>query len=325
MSMIYAILKNNVRSDFMKIDRLIAIIMILLEREKVSAKDLAKMFEVSPRTIYRDLESINQAGIPIAATSGPGGGAEILKTYKVEKRLFSTSDITTLLMGLRSIQSNIPGDKIIGTLAKVKGMVPPEKQKELNFRANQIKIDATPWLHAGGLSDRIEAIKSAMERQSLLRFDYRDIRNEKSSRTIEPYRLLLKSEDWYIQGFCLTRNDFRTFKLIRIDNIYILEQTFEIRDFSAEILDNVQFNDEKLVPAKLRIHEKIRDMIVVRFGEDCLTPDGKEYYIAEIHLPIDDLACHYLMGFGNNCVCLEPEAMREKMCELSEKIYCFYH
>lgn len=309
----------------MKIDRLIAIIMILLEREKVSAKDLAQMFEVSTRTIYRDLESINQAGIPILATAGPGGGAEILKTYKVEKRLFSTADITTLLLGLGSIQSNIPGDAIVNTLAKVKGMIPPDKQKEFQFRANQIKIDVAPWLQAGGLSDTIETIQTALEHQFCLRFDYRDIRNQKSNRKIEPYRLLLKGEDWYIQGYCLLRNDFRTFKLLRMQNIGILEQTFEIRDFPAESLDTVVFNDKRLVAAKLRIHEEIRDMIIARFGEACLIPDGAKYYIADIHLPIDDLACRYLLAFGNKCVCLEPEAMREEMRKLAEEIYCFYH
>lgn len=309
----------------MKIDRLIAIIMNLLERDKVSAKELADMFEVSPRTIYRDLDSINQAGIPVMTTSGPGGGAEILKTYKVEKRLFSTTDIAALLMGLGSIQSNISSNEIVNTLAKVKGMVPPEKQKELSFRTNQIKIDATPWLHAGGLSGTIEIIKMAMEQQCLIRFNYRDIRSHKSRREIEPYRLLLKGEDWYIQGYCIMRNDFRTFKLLRMENICILEQTFEVRDFPTEKLDNIQFNDNRLVAARLRIHEEIRDMIVARFGESCLTADGCEYYIAEVHIPVDDLAARYLLGFGNKCVCLEPKAMREKMCKLSEEIYSFYH
>lgn len=284
----------------MKIDRLIAIIMILLEREKISAKELADMFEVTPRTIYRDLESINQAGIPILSTTGPGGGVEILKTYKVEKRLFSAQDITTLLMGLGNIQSNLPNEKIVGTLAKVKGMIPPEKQKEFDFRASQIKIDAAPWLHAGGLSNTIETIRIALEQRQLLCFDYRDIRNQISHRQIEPYRLLLKGEDWYIQGFCLMRNDFRTFKLLRMQSICILEQVFEIRDFSAERLDSAQFN------------------------EIDLTPDGEEHYIADIHLPIDELACRYILGFGNQCVCLEPQALRDKLRIVSEEIFCFY-
>lgn len=309
----------------MKIDRLISIIMILLEQEKVSAKSLSEMFEVSPRTIYRDLEAINQAGIPILATSGPGGGAEILNTYKVEKRLFSTSDLTTLLMGLGSMQSNLPSNEIVGTLAKVKGMIPPEKQRELTFRANQIKIDISPWLNAGGLSETIETIKIALQQCRLLRFDYRDIKNQSSERRIEPYRLLLKGEDWYVQGYCLARKDFRTFKLLRLKKICILAQTFDIRDFPAERLDNARFNDKHLVQAKLRVHEDIRDQIVARFGEDCLTPEDKEHYIADVHLPVEDLACCYLLGFGNKCVCLAPEQLRAKMQQLSTEVYDFYH
>lgn len=308
----------------MKIDRLIAIIMVLLEQEKISAKKLAELFEVSPRTIYRDLDAINQAGIPILTTSGPGGGAEILNTYKVEKRLFSTSDITALLMGLGSMQSNLPSREIVNTLAKVKGMIPPEKQKEFAFRANQIKIDVSPWLNAGELSSTIETIKTALQHSQLLRFEYRDVRNQKSQRQIEPYRLLLKGEDWYVQGYCLTRQDFRTFKLLRVDSISVLEEMFTPRDFPAERLDQALFHQKSLVPAKLRIHESIRDAIVARFGEDCLTPNGAEYYIADIHLPVDDLACRYLLSFGDKCVCLEPDEMRERMYEASAAIHAFY-
>jgi predicted DNA-binding transcriptional regulator YafY len=309
----------------MKIDRLIAIIMVLLERDKVSAEKLAEMFEVSTRTIYRDLDSINQAGIPILTTSGPGGGSEILKTYKVEKRLFSTSDITALLMGLGSIQTNISSEQIVGTLAKVKGMVPPEKQKEMDFRVNQIKIDLTPWLHARHLTETIEIMKTALEEKRLLRFEYRDFKNSKSHREIEPYRLLLKGEDWYIQGYCLNRNDYRTFKLLRIQNLSILDTNFQLRDFPAERLDDSQINDKSMVPVRLRVHEDIRDLIVARFGENCLTPDGASHYYADIYLPIDDMACRYLMGFGNKCECLEPEELRERMSKMVGEVYKFYN
>ncbi len=309
----------------MKIDRLIAIIMVLLERDKVSAEKLAEMFEVSTRTIYRDLDSINQAGIPILTTSGPGGGSEILKTYKAEKRLFSTSDITALLMGLGSIQTNISSEQIVGTLAKVKGMVPPEKQKEMNFRVNQIKIDLTPWLHAGHLTETIEIMKTALEEKRLLHFEYRDFKNRKSHREIEPYRLLLKGEDWYIQGYCLNRNDYRTFKLLRIQNLSILDTNFQLRDFPAERLDDTQINDKSMVPVRLRVHEDIRDLIVARFGENCLTPDGASHYYADIYLPIDDMACRYLMGFGNKCKCLEPEELRERMSKMVGEVYKFYN
>lgn len=309
---------------YMKIDRLIAIIMVLLEREKVNADELAKMFEVSKRTIYRDIDSINLAGIPVAAVSGPGNGICILKSYKVEKHLFSTTDITTLLMALGSIQSNLPSQEITNALAKIKGMVPLEKQEELNFRTNQVKIDLSPWFSAGSSLDKINTIKKAMEQQFCLKFEYRDSKNNKSVREIEPYCLRLKSEDWYIQGYCLLRHEFRTFKVLRMQNICITEDYFECRKFSAEEMELAHFDDKNLSSVTLRIHERIRDKIVSRFGEECLTPDGLNYYIAQVLMPIDELASCYLMGFGDQCECLEPEEMRQIMYQVSKRINSMY-
>ncbi len=107
-------------------------------------------------------------------------------------------------------------------------------------------------------------------------------------------------------------------------NVCMVEQTFTIRDFPFEEMDAAQFTDINLVPAKLRIHEAIKDTFVARFGEDCLTSDGTEYYIADVHLPVDDLACSYLLSLGNKVVCLEPEILKEKMQNISKQIYDLY-
>ena len=104
----------------MKVDRLVGIIMVLLEKEKIGAKALSDMFEVSLRTIYRDIETINVAGIPIRSTPGLGGGFEIMEEYKVDKTVFSSSDLATILMGLSSVSTMMTGDEIVNALAKVK-------------------------------------------------------------------------------------------------------------------------------------------------------------------------------------------------------------
>jgi predicted DNA-binding transcriptional regulator YafY len=118
----------------LKIDRLISIIMILLERKKISAVKLAEMFEVTPRTIYRDIETINLAGIPIITYPGINGGVGIMEEYKIDKKLFTTSDIATLLMGLGSISNAMSNDEIINTLAKVKGLVPAEQIRDIELK-----------------------------------------------------------------------------------------------------------------------------------------------------------------------------------------------
>ena len=130
----------------MKIDRLVSIIMILLDKKRIGAQELADMFEVSPRTIYRDIDTINMAGIPVHSTSGVGGGFEIMESYKIDQKIFSTADLSTLLMGLSSLSGMIRGNELVNALAKVKSFIPADKAKDIEVKANQINIDLSPWM-----------------------------------------------------------------------------------------------------------------------------------------------------------------------------------
>jgi predicted DNA-binding transcriptional regulator YafY len=129
----------------MKIDRLVSIILLLLEKERIGAQELADMFEVSPRTIYRDIDSINMAGIPIRATSGVGGGFEIMQQYKIDKKVFSSADLSVILMGLSSLSNMMRGDELVSAFAKVKSFIPAERAKEIELLTGQITIDLAPW------------------------------------------------------------------------------------------------------------------------------------------------------------------------------------
>jgi predicted DNA-binding transcriptional regulator YafY len=138
----------------MKIDRLVSIIMILLEKQRISARELAKMFEVSARTIYRDVEAINMAGIPVMSTSGSGGGIEIMSRYKLDKKIFSTDDLSALLMGLTNLSGMVRGSEVANAIAKVKSFIPSEKAKSIELKASQICIDLTPWEGNGNIYRR---------------------------------------------------------------------------------------------------------------------------------------------------------------------------
>ena len=308
----------------MKIDRLIAIIMILLERDKVNAEELAKMFEVSVRTIYRDLDSINQSGIPVTAIPGPGNGISILNTYKLDKHLFSTSEITAMLSALDSIKSNLPAKELNTAFAKVKGMIPCGLQKELAFKANQIKIDFSPWIYSDSMKKRMHLIQQAMDKQYHLSFEYRDNKNQSTVREVEPYHMLLKGEDWYLRGFCLSRQEFRTFKILRMKNMNTIERIFEIRDLPLTPTDHVQFTGEALVSVRLRIHEDICDKIISRFGEECLSSDGPDHFTAQITMPVNDLAADYLFSLGDKCECLSPPEMKDRLCKTASNILSMY-
>ena len=122
----------------MKVDRLVSIIMTLLDKERIGAQELADTFEVSPRTIYRDIEAINMAGIPIRSISGVGGGFEIMPEYKLDKKVFSTADLSIILMGLSSLSNIVRGNDLVNAFEKVKSFIPAEKAKEIEIKTNQI-------------------------------------------------------------------------------------------------------------------------------------------------------------------------------------------
>lgn len=127
----------------MKIDRLVSIIMVLLDKERIGAQELADMFEVSPRTVYRDIDTINMAGIPIRSIPGVGGGFEIMQKYKIDKNVFSADDLSAILMGLSSLSDMIRGNELINALAKIKSFIPADKANAIELKANQIYIDSS--------------------------------------------------------------------------------------------------------------------------------------------------------------------------------------
>ena len=184
----------------MKVDRLVSIIMILLDKKRIGAQELADLFEVSPRTIYRDIDAISMAGIPVCSISGVGGGFEIMQEYKMDKKVFSADDLSALLMGLSSLSNIVRGDELVHALTKVRSFIPADRAKDIELKVNQICIDLSPWTGNSSIQPYLEIIKSALQENRLLSFEYTAHHGNKTARTVEPYQLGLKSSHWYLQG-----------------------------------------------------------------------------------------------------------------------------
>ncbi|MET3211481.1 UNVERIFIED_CONTAM: putative DNA-binding transcriptional regulator YafY [Paenibacillus sp. PvR008] len=297
----------------MKVDRLISIIMVLLERKKISAKSLAEMFEVSLRTIYRDIETINIAGIPIASSPGVGGGFHIMENYKVDKKVFTTSDITALLMGLGSISPMLSNKEMVNTLAKVRSLIPTEQANEIELKSNQIMIDLKPWMGNKNLQPFLDMIKKALQKQAVLSFHYSDRKGQMSVRKIEPYKLALKENHWYIQGFCLNKQDFRLFKLSRISNLEMLDATFVRRELPAAISEFTNIMSKKQSVIKLLIHESIKDRLLDYCSSEHIIAYEDNQFIVHFPFIADDFGYNLLFSFGDKCECLEPPEVRAEM------------
>jgi len=297
----------------MKVDRLISIIMVLLDRECVAARELADMFEVSPRTIYRDMDAINMAGIPIRSTPGVGGGFEIMRQYKVDRRVFSSADLSAILMGLSGLSDMMRGDELAGALAKVKSLVPADKAKDIELKVGQIHIDLSPWMGNENIRPYFEIVKTALQEGRLLSFEYVDHHGSRTTRTAEPYRLVLKGGHWYWQGYCRMRNDFRLFKLSRMSNLRMREESFAPRDCPGPQLDLSGVLATMQTEIEIRIHRSVMDRVLDYCAYEHFMPDGEEHYIVSFPFIENDYHYDLLLGLGDRCECLAPSHVRAEM------------
>ncbi|KAF5049678.1 WYL domain protein [anaerobic digester metagenome] len=308
----------------MKVDRLVSIIMILLDKERIGAQELADMFEVSTRTIYRDIDAINLAGIPVCSTSGVGGGFEIMPKYKIDNKFFSTADISAILMGLSGLSNMIRGDELANALAKVKSFIPADRAKDIELKVNQIYIDLSPWMGNRNIQLYLEIVKTALQESRLLSFEYVAHHENKTARTVEPYQLVLKSSHWYLQGYCHKRSDYRLFKLSRISRLQIQEETFTPRDYQKPILDFAEILETMQTKIKIRIHKSVMDRVLDFCSYEDFSPDGNEHYIVSFPFIENDYYYNILFSFGDKCECLEPLYIRTEIKRRIQDIAILY-
>ena len=308
----------------MKVDRLVSIIMILLEKERIGAQELAEMFEVSPRTIYRDIDAINMAGIPVRSTSGVGGGFEIMQKYKLDKTVFSTADLSAILMGLSNLSNVMRGDELVNALAKVRSFIPADRAKDIELKANQICIDLSPWMGNRNLQPYLEIIKAALQQSRLLSFEYADRHGNQTVRTAEPYQLVLKSSHWYVQGYCHKRNAFRLFRLSRMANLQMEEEIFTPRDYEKPQLDFADILETMQTHIKIRIHRSVMDKVLDYCAYENFSTDGDEHYIVNFPFIENEYYYDILLSFGDKCECLEPPHIRAEIKRKIQDIAAIY-
>ncbi|AVQ30060.1 helix-turn-helix transcriptional regulator [Fusobacterium varium] len=308
----------------MKIDRLLSIIMVLIEQNKISASKLAEMFEVTPRTIYRDIETIQAAGVPIVTYTGTNGGIGILENYKIDKKFFTKEDMITIMTGLGSISSSVTNSGLNKVLTKLQSLIPEDHTQEIKLKSGQVVIDLTTWSGNKKLQANLIKIKEALNQRRYLIFKYLDGNGKSTERKVEPYQLLWKEEKWYINSYCTMRNDFRLFKLSRISYLKVLDETFSLREFDMEEL-RMNWSEKRILNIKLLADVSLKEKILERCEEENITYCGKNKMIVEFPFVDDDFGYELLLSFGNKCECLEPIEIREKLIEKIRNMLHIYN
>jgi len=289
----------------MKMERLIAIIMLLMERETVSTRELAERLEVSRRTIFRDIDTLGMAGVPVVVTRGANGGVGLMKSYKVDKKLFTPKDVQSLIASLRSYHQLLADKEIAGTLTKLQSLEEPA-------RYAHVSVDLEP--NAGNRSMRslLKRIETAIQDRRYLLFHYTDKNGKDTFRQAEPYQLVFKESSWYLQAFCAERQDYRIFKLARMNEVRLSEERFVPRNFVPLPMDGSDWMTDERVPLIIRIDKSIKDKGIERFGEDHIIARDGDGYIAKYPIVDNEEGYNVLLRFGAKCEILEPVTVRRK-------------
>lgn len=284
----------------MKIDRLIGIITILLQKEKVTTSQLAERFEVSCRTIQRDIDNICKAGIPIVSMQGYGGGLSIVEGFKIDKTILTQKELSAIFMGLKSIDTI---SKYTYTQSLMEKLT-YEKSAIISDQ-NRIIIDLASF-YQDSLTEKIDLIKQAINNRELILFQYYSEKGE-SKRTIEPYYIMFRWFAWYVYGYCLTQQDYRLFKLNRLNKLQNLKTSYEERIISEKELDfdrYIWIDDIKLV-ALFDMSVKYR--LIDEYGPECVTFDNQSgKLLFENTFTNHNHLLQWILSYGDAVRVIEP-------------------
>lgn len=293
----------------MKDNRLFRILYYILEKEKVTANELADKFEVSVRTIYRDIDSISSVGVPIFTTQGKGGGIKIDNEFILNKSLFDTNEkeqIIAALQGLEKTNEAYKSELItkLSALFKIKN-------------SNWIEIDFTSWGSNNTYQDLFNALKTTIINKNIISFSYNSSKAEKINRKVKPIRLLFKEQDWYLYAFCLLRNDFRYFKLSRMKDLEVLAINYEDNFENAVLKKELKY--ENIVNIKLKFDKSVAFRVYDEFNE-AIEEDEKGNLYVEMKIPNNYKLYNYIFSFGSNVEILEPKEIRNQFKNMINEI-----
>lgn len=286
----------------MQINRLLEIVYILFEKKIVTAKELSEHFEVSQRTIYRDVDALSAAGIPIYANKGKGGGISLLDNFVIKKSMLSEKEQIDILASLHGMKAlNVPDVEPV--LKKLATMFDKND-------ANWIDVDFSHWGSNSDEKEKFNLLKAAILNKNRVEFDYYSSYGEKTKRSVEPLKLLFKGQAWYAYGFCTVKSDYRMFRVTRIKNLVLLNEKF-IRNTPKDILTESHETTIKIIKLVMKISSSMAYRVYDEFEQKSIAKTADGSFIATLNLPEDEWVYGYILSFGDYGEVLEPEHVRE--------------
>jgi len=206
-----------------KIDRLLGILSVLANTDRITIQELAERFEVSKRTIFRDLDTLNESGVPIVTYSGIGGGVAVIEGYKLKSNILSKNDIKNVFTALNGLMSIDESSDLTNLMAK---LIPEETSTV--FSESDYVIDLSSWFQDSITQDKVSNLHKAIKNRNCIYLEYIS-KKSRSARIIHPHKLVFKQSCWYLYAFCEDNQEFRLFKVNRIATYKIMDASFNCK------------------------------------------------------------------------------------------------
>lgn len=310
----------------MKINRLTEIILILLNKEKITAKELSDKFQVSTRTIYRDIETLSLSGVPVYMSKGKNGGISLLEDFSINKTLLSDNDKESITLALKAL-STIEYPDINSVIDKV-GFINATHHHE-----NWVDIDLSRWGSKTYEDDKFDKIKYAILNDKLVEFSYVNSLSNISKRIIEPIKLIYKGQSWYLYGYCRLKKDFRLFRISRIKDFKVNKESFTKWNLKKQemnyLKEQVRNKDENkafnTVKVKLEVKKEALYRVFDEFDKESIIENEDGNYQVTMEYPENEWLYGYILSFGSYAKVIEPLHIKNIIIEKMKKALEMYN
>lgn len=309
-----------------KTERLLAMTVLLLNRGRMSARELAERFEVSVKTIYRDMETLSLAGIPVTALQGTAGGFEIMDRYTLDRHLVSQGEIASLLAALRGASQALEDRTYADLLEKFKALLQPSGKTAWESAGSELVFDFQPWGQGPAIKQTVAMLRQAIVDKRLVRLTYIHQDGTEHIRDVEPASLIMKGSVWYLQAYCRMRGDFRVFRLSRVMEFSLLQEYFNPRE--APVLDGFSWDpawsrkDECEVTLIFRPEARYRIGDVFLPEQIRMQEDGNIFVQGVFSR--DEWFYSMLLSFGDLVRVVTPDSLAQEMKLRAERIVRLY-
>lgn len=310
----------------MKIERLLTIIIYLLNHGRTSASVLSQKFEVSNRTIQRDMEAINMAGIPIVSYPGLLGGFEIMEGYRLSHQVLTKDELVSVMTGLRGLQSHSDDYDAIGILEKMRALL---KKNDINYTdrvLEQLIIDLSPWGSNEEEKKKTALLRYAIQKKTVVTFEYTNSQGHTINAVVEPASVVHKGFHWYLYGFCKERSNARLYRLSRMRKLTTISETFEreIDPYDAKLIEEDWKRNTNTVHLVLRFQPSVKVRVEDSFQDGIIHYENNGTMLVEVVYPEDEWVYGMILSYGDAVAVIEPKYLRDIIRDRAMNVWRLY-